>query len=313
MLIIGDRSSPSNRSISGWPIAQPPVMVPPSAGYEQRTFVLSGARIMPWSPKVFRCAQFMIDVLHQVPKLMAGHASPGLHGLHGSGVLLLPGMLGTIDSVSSKQWTVKPTSARCFFGCPLKNASLKRSSDAHFEIFADPVALSAPDKSLAGGAFFSGPNTADAACFPSLSLSRTARASSTTSGDAMSAFAWMASMRPSSVAASIALRSAASAALAGVVGASAFLTTAFPSLSSSRAARALSRTPGDAVSAFAWMASMSSSSSPVCMALCSAASAVIAGEAESVGVFASRISSLSLARRARASSSTSSDARSALA
>ena len=122
-------------------------------------------------------------------------------------------------------------------------------------------------------------------------------------------------MRPSSVPASMALRSAASAALAGdegVVGASAFL-TAFPSFSSSRTARAFSRTSGDAASAFAWMASMSSSSSPPCMALCSAASAAIAGDADSVGVFASRISSLSLARRARASSSTSSDARSALA
>ena len=102
-----------------------------------------------------------------------------------------------------------------------------------------------------------------------------------------------------------------------LTGASAFLTT-FPSLSSSRTARALSRTPGDAVSAFAWMASTSPSSSPTCIALCSAASAVIAGEAESVGVFASRISSppasdLSLARSARASSRTSSDARSALA
>ena len=66
------------------------------------------------------------------------------------------------------------------------------------------------------------------------------------------------------------------------------------------------------------MASTSPSSSPTCIALCSAASAVIAGEAESVGVFASRISSppasdLSLARSARASSRTSSDARSALA
>ena len=106
----------------------------------------------------------------------------------------------------------------------------------------------------------------------------------------------------------MALRSAASAELAP----SAFLAV-FPSLSSSRTARAFSRTSGDAWSAFAWMASTRPSSVPASMALRSAASAAVAGEAESVGVIASRTSSLSLARRARASSSTSIDALSALA